>query len=159
MLLEVNEYTDTNTCIHIQLSSAGSTFMDSTNHRFCAMFEIYRWLNLLIQTVWVKRDKYRTWECMGFDNCGNPRTNLPRDDCTSCRFVLTFTRHSFKYLHTWIHSILIKTVSYYYFMSCMDVRVGLLRKLSTEELMLLNCGVGEDSWESLGLQGDPTSPS
>ena len=29
---------------------------------------------------------------------------------------------------------------------------------SLEELMLLNCGVGEDSWESLGLQGDPTSP-
>ena len=24
--------------------------------------------------------------------------------------------------------------------------------------MLLNYGVGEDSWESLGLQGDPTSP-
>ena len=21
-----------------------------------------------------------------------------------------------------------------------------------------NCGIGEDSWESLGLQGDPTSP-
>ena len=38
----------------------------------------------------------------------------------------------------------------------MDVRVRLWRKLSTEELMLLNCGVGEDSWESLGLQGDPT---
>ena len=31
----------------------------------------------------------------------------------------------------------------------MDVRVGLWRKLSTKELMLLNCGVGEDSWESL----------
>ena len=38
----------------------------------------------------------------------------------------------------------------------MDVRVGLWRKLSAEKLMLLNCGVGEDSWESLGLQGDPT---
>jgi len=25
--------------------------------------------------------------------------------------------------------------------------------------MLLNCGVGEDSWESLGLQGDPTISS
>ena len=25
--------------------------------------------------------------------------------------------------------------------------------------MLLNCGVGEDSWESVGLQGDPASPS
>ena len=25
--------------------------------------------------------------------------------------------------------------------------------------MLLKCGVGEDSWESLGQQGDPTSPS
>ena len=32
-------------------------------------------------------------------------------------------------------------------------------KLSTKKLMLLNYGVGEDSWESLGLQGDPTSPS
>ena len=41
----------------------------------------------------------------------------------------------------------------------MDVRVGLWRKLSTKKLMLLNCGVGEDSWESLGLQGDPTSHS
>ena len=41
----------------------------------------------------------------------------------------------------------------------MDVRVGLKRKLSIKELMLLNCGVGEDSWEFLGLQGDPTSQS
>ena len=32
-----------------------------------------------------------------------------------------------------------------------------VRRLSAE-LMLLNCGVGEDSWESLGLQGDPASP-
>ena len=40
--------------------------------------------------------------------------------------------------------------------TCMDVRVGLWRKLSAEELMLLNCGAGEDSWESLGLQGDQT---
>ena len=38
------------------------------------------------------------------------------------------------------------------------MRVGLWRRLSAEELMLVNCGVGEDSWESLGLQGDPTSP-
>ena len=30
---------------------------------------------------------------------------------------------------------------------------------STEELMLLNCGVREDSRESLELQGDQTSPS
>ena len=41
----------------------------------------------------------------------------------------------------------------------MDVRVGLWRKLSAEQLILLNYGVGEDSWESLGLHGDPTSPS
>ena len=32
-----------------------------------------------------------------------------------------------------------------------------IRKLSDEELMLLNCGVR--SCESLGLQGDLTSPS
>ena len=35
----------------------------------------------------------------------------------------------------------------------MDLRLGRWRNLSTEELMLLNYGVGEDSWESLGLQG------
>ena len=34
-----------------------------------------------------------------------------------------------------------------------------MKKLSAKELMLLNCGVGEDSLESLGLQGDPTSLS
>ena len=31
--------------------------------------------------------------------------------------------------------------------------------LSAEELMLLNYGAGEDSWESLGLQGDQASQS
>ena len=41
--------------------------------------------------------------------------------------------------------------------ACMDVRVGLWRKLRAKELMLLSCGVGEDSWESLGLKGDQTS--
>ena len=40
----------------------------------------------------------------------------------------------------------------------MDVRDGLWRKLSAKELMLLNYGVGGDSWESFGLQEDPTSP-
>ena len=30
-----------------------------------------------------------------------------------------------------------------------------LKKAEHQRLMLLNCGVGEDSWESLGLQGDP----
>ena len=33
-----------------------------------------------------------------------------------------------------------------------------VRKLSAKVVMLLNCGVGEGSWESLGQQGDPTSP-
>ena len=34
-----------------------------------------------------------------------------------------------------------------------------VKKLSAKEMMLLNCGFGEGSWESLGLQGDPTRPS
>ena len=32
-----------------------------------------------------------------------------------------------------------------------------IKRLSTEELMVLNCVVGEDSWESLELQGDQIS--
>ena len=34
-----------------------------------------------------------------------------------------------------------------------------IKKAEGQELMLLNCDVGEDSWESLGLQGDPACPS
>ena len=41
----------------------------------------------------------------------------------------------------------------------MDMRVGPWKGLGMEELIRLNCGVEEDSWGSLGLQGDPTSPS
>ena len=41
----------------------------------------------------------------------------------------------------------------------MDMRVGLWRKLSAEELMRLNCGIGEDSWESLGCKEiQPVNP-
>ena len=36
---------------------------------------------------------------------------------------------------------------------------SLALSLSVKELMLSNCGVGEDYWESLGLQGDPSSLS
>ena len=34
-----------------------------------------------------------------------------------------------------------------------------IKKTEREEFMLLNCGVEEDSRESLGLQGDQTSTS
>ena len=34
-----------------------------------------------------------------------------------------------------------------------------VKKAERRRIDALNCGVGEDSWESLGLQGDPTSPS
>jgi len=37
------------------------------------------------------------------------------------------------------------------------VRVGPQRRLNAEELMLSSCDAGEDSWESLGLQGGQTS--
>ena len=53
---------------------------------------------------------------------------------------------------------LVKAVVFPVEKQCMDVRVGLWGRLSAKKLMLLNCGVGEDSWESLGLQGDPISP-
>ena len=48
---------------------------------------------------------------------------------------------------------------WFFLWSCMNVRLGLWRRLRAEELLLLSCCVGEDSWESFGLQGDPTSPS
>ena len=39
------------------------------------------------------------------------------------------------------------------------ISVSSWNRLSTEELMLSYCGVGEDSWESLGQKGDQTSQS
>ena len=36
----------------------------------------------------------------------------------------------------------------------MDMRIGPERRLNAEELILLKFGVGEDSWDSLGLHGD-----
>ena len=33
-----------------------------------------------------------------------------------------------------------------------------IKKAEHQRIDALNCGVGEDSWGSLGLQGDPTSP-
>ena len=34
-----------------------------------------------------------------------------------------------------------------------------IKKAEHQRIDVLNCGIGEDSWESLKLQGDPTSPS
>ena len=42
-------------------------------------------------------------------------------------------------------TLLTKVQLWFFQQSCMDVRVGLQKKLSAEELMLLNCGVGEES--------------
>ena len=33
-----------------------------------------------------------------------------------------------------------------------------VKKAECRRIYAFECGVGEDSWESLGLQGDPTSP-
>ena len=44
---------------------------------------------------------------------------------------------------TWLTKVhIVKAMVFQW--SCIDVRVGLKGKQSTEELMLLNCGVGED---------------
>ena len=34
-----------------------------------------------------------------------------------------------------------------------------IKKAEHQRIDALNCGTGEDSWVSLGLQGDPTNPS
>ena len=43
---------------------------------------------------------------------------------------------------------------------CSQEEYWMLRILSTHNMasIWLNCGIEEDSWESLGLQGDPTNP-
>ena len=62
---------------------------------------------------------------------------------------------------TWFHAYEMSKIgksaysqSYGFSTSHLWMWVGPQGKLSSEELMLLNCGVEEDSWESLGMQGD-----
>ena len=57
-------------------------------------------------------------------------------------------------------SLLDKTCEsrFFFFFFFWSLSLHILVKLYHHDT-LLNCGVGEDSWESLGLQGDPTSPS
>ena len=58
---------------------------------------------------------------------------------------------SFKHFHCWFQGNEAR-----YHLHINNCHVG---SWTASELMLLNCAVGEDSWESLGLQGDPTSTS
>ena len=67
-----------------------------------------------------------------------------------------------KIRHAWATNILthfsVKGLcrqSYGFFQqSCTNVRLVPKRRLNTKDLVLWNCGDGEDSWESSGLQGD-----
>ena len=73
-------------------------------------------------------------------------------DDLQCCISFYCTAKWFSYTHTW--RALIHGVTKIW----TRLRVGLWRRLNAEDLMLLKCGVGEDSWESLGQQGDATSP-
>ena len=89
---------------------------------------------------------YSTWGCNESDRTEHTHTHTPSYSTLKSRDITLPTK-------------VCPVKAMVFPMSCVDVRVGLWRRLSTEELMLLNCGVGEDSLESLGLQEDPPSPS
>ena len=56
-------------------------------------------------------------------------------------------------------SIPVKAMDFPVVVYRLDQRAGPQRRLSAEDLMLLNCGAGEDSQETLGQQGDKISQS
>ena len=93
------------------------------------------------------------------------KVNLPFP-CLHCIVLLSFPKAQcfgffcqFPSLAPWLlnthnstqHSIVLHNVANFPNIISENMR-------TSKELMLLNCGVGEDSWESLGLRGDPTSP-
>ena len=61
------------------------------------------------------------------------------------RKVMTNLDNILKSRDITLPSLVGKSRLWFFQWSCMDVRIGLYRKLRAEELMLLNCGVGEDS--------------
>ena len=61
------------------------------------------------------------------------------------RKIMTNLDHIFKSRDITLPTKVRPVKLWFFLWSCMDVRVGLRRRLSAEESMLLNCGVGEDS--------------
>ena len=59
----------------------------------------------------------------------------------------------------WLRNLVDIGKAMFFQLSCVDVRVGTYKRLSTEEIMFSNCGAGENSRESLGQQGDQTGQS
>ena len=81
------------------------------------------------------------------------KAQLPR--CWAPKIIVSVHRYVTKSLGKIITNFPVRQYFHCYFTNL--ILHKLWGRLSAE-LMLLNCGVGEDSWESLGLQGDPTSP-
>ena len=54
---------------------------------------------------------------------------------------------------------LVKAMVFPVVMNMNGCEIRTIKNVEHRGVMLLNCGVGEDSWGSLGLNGDRTSPS
>ena len=102
-----------------------------------------------------KRDSVTGWVTMSQLCRQIPFTNCKRQWVTMCDKPRQHIKK--QTLLCWQKSIQSKL--WFFQLSHMNASVGPSRRLSAKKLMLLNCGVREDPWESLGLQGDPTSPS
>ena len=88
------------------------------------------------------------------------------------RLVITFLPRNKRLLISWLQSpsaVILEYLTLFPLFPCLishemmgpDAMILVFWMLSfkpTFSLSSLNCGVGEDSWESLGLQGGPTSP-
>ena len=145
---------------HYCLCSAGYGLLFRCLMWYMSTFYNFTWL--LSTTVSYTLVLYLRHECspstsQRFSPCLHSHCSQCRE-CPSSLSICT-NRLQVKYHHDKQISGYVSLLHYMHFLwSCMDVRAGLWRRLSAEELMLLNCDVGEDSWQSLGLQGDLTSP-
>ena len=82
--------------------------------------------------------------------------------CTVETLHITYNWTSALYVASWNSSnlVLLRTLALGFAKNLFGFFHNALQTFwATQYLMLLNCGVGEDFWESLGQQGDPTSPS
>ena len=88
---------------------------------------------------WLQPWNYKTltpWK----ENYDQPRQHIQKQRHYFANKGLSSQSYGFSTSHVWIWEL-----------NC--------KNLSVKELMILNCGAVEDSWEFLKLQGDPTSLS
>ena len=111
-------------------------------------FKLFIWFHHLMATIWGKCGRSERFYFLGLTADGDCSHKIKRHLLLRKK-AMTNIGSILKSETSLCQQRSIELKLRFFQWSCMYVRIGPQRKLGVEELMLLNCGAREDSWESL----------